>query len=115
METKEIKDLLIKELEPLSYELRTKISSEQDIPDELIDELLRKASRRFKIARLLIISIGIILIAILSYDIYIKDKLDIFLFFCEFLVLIMIQIVFNKDYKDNSKRILVFKLLKKSK
>lgn len=111
METKGIKDLLIKELEPLSCELRNKISSGQDIPEEL----LRKASRRFKIARLLIISIGIILIAILSYNIYIKDKLDIFSFFCGFLVLIMIQIVFNKDYKDNSKRILVFKLLKKSK
>jgi len=60
METKEIKDLLINELKPLSYELRNQITSDQDISDKLIDKLLRKNSRRFNIARLIIISIGII-------------------------------------------------------
>ncbi len=44
-----------------------------------------------------------------------KDKLDISAFISGFLVLIMIQVIFNKDYKDNSKQNLIYRLLKKSK
>ena len=115
MNPKELKEELIKELGSLPYETRKKINSDHDIPDEELDNLIKKNKRRHNIAKGGIIIAASCLLAILAYYTLMNEKIDKLLFFSWFLLMIIIQLAFNKDFRDSSKRNLIFTLLKRSK
>lgn len=108
----ELNQFLIKELGSLSFKDRKIIKEAGTIPHDLLVRLILKNSKkkRFNKIMLLVLSILLLLSMILSYF-FKEESLPLTLF--GFIVLIQtLQLVNHPDYKNNSKKELIYNIFK---
>ncbi len=111
MDNKELKEILIEELGSMPFKDKKIITQEGKIPEELLNKLITKNEKKRKYTRIMLLIILTLILTSLVFSYFLDvDELTFLLFGAALLIQIP-QLVFHKDYKDNSKRTLIYQLL----
>jgi hypothetical protein len=110
MDNQDLKNILIDELGSMPLKNKKAITPDGNIPEKLLNKLILKNEKKRKYTRIMLFTLLILVITsfILIYFFEV-DKLS-FMLFSIILLAQIPQLIFHPDYKNHSKKELVYKL-----
>lgn len=112
MDSLELKKILIDELGTLPYADKKKIDEAGTIPEDIFDTIIKKTNKRKKLSTIMTIIISVLITLSFFLSFWFKEENLSFLLFGSILVIQILQLHNHPDFKDYSKKQLIFKLFK---
>lgn len=112
MNSIELKNILIEEIGILPYADKKIIDEAATIPDEIFEKLQKKTQKRKKLTSIITIIFTVLILTSLFLSFWFKEGNFYFVLFASVLFIQILQIHYNSDFKDYSKKQLIFKLFK---
>lgn len=112
MDSLELKKILIEELGTLPYADKKKINEAGTIPQDIFDTIIKKTNKRKKLSTIMTIIISVLITLSFFLSFWFKEENLSFLLFGSILVIQILQLHHHSDFKDYTKKQLIFKLFK---
>jgi len=112
MDSLELKKILIEELGTLPYANKKKIDKAGTIPEDLFEKIIKKTEKRKKLTMIMTIIISILIAISFFLSYWFKEDNLSFILFIVILVFQIFNLHYHSDFKDYSKKQLIFRLFK---
>ncbi len=112
MDSLELKKVLIEELGTLPFADKKKINEAGTIPEDVFERILKKTEKRKKLSMIMTIIITLLIFTSLFFSYWFKEGNISFILFGAALVFQILQLHNHPDFKDYSKKQLIFRLFK---
>jgi len=112
MDNQELKNILIGELGSMPFKDKKLIKEEGTIPEALLEKLILKNKKKWMFSKIMLIVLMSVLMISLFLNYFLKLEALSLIVFGAIILMQIPQLIFHPDYKDNSKRELIFKLFK---
>ncbi len=112
MEDLELKNILIEELGSMPFKDKKIIKEGGNIPDDLLEKLIHKNEKKRKFSKIMLTILLILLLVTLFLNYFLDTDRLTFMLFGSIVMMQIPQLIFHPDYKDNSKKDLIYRLFK---
>ncbi|PKP35840.1 MAG: hypothetical protein CVU00_00750 [Bacteroidetes bacterium HGW-Bacteroidetes-17] len=112
MDNQELKNILIEELGNIPFKDKKLINEEGTIPGLLLERLILIYNKKKKFSKIMLIVLLILLMIFLFLNYFLEEEGISLILFGAIILIQIPQLIFHPDYKDNSKRALIFNLFK---